>query len=41
MLKLSDEISAIKKEIQRLEAELSNESIAVDAFNAELAKFIE
>lgn len=40
VLKLSDEISAINKEIQRLEAELSNESIAVDAFNAELAKFI-
>ncbi|ABI37551.1 conserved hypothetical protein [Shewanella sp. MR-4] len=38
--KLSDDISAIMKEIQRLEAELSNESIAVDAFNAELAKFI-
>tara|TARA_B100000700_G_scaffold270393_1_gene312490 strand:- start:15 stop:2249 length:2235 start_codon:yes stop_codon:yes gene_type:complete len=38
--KLSDEFSAIKKEVQRLEAELSNESIAVDAFNAELAKFI-
>ncbi|PMO04348.1 hypothetical protein BCT19_01300 [Vibrio splendidus] len=40
ILKLSDEISAIVKEVQRLEAELSNESIAVDAFNAELAKFI-
>ncbi|HCE3212147.1 AAA family ATPase [Vibrio parahaemolyticus] len=38
--KLNDEISTIKEEIQRLEAELSNESIAVDAFNAELAKFI-
>lgn len=40
VLKLSDEISAIKNEIQRLDAELSNESIAIDAFNAELAKFI-
>ncbi|EMC8460721.1 AAA family ATPase [Vibrio alginolyticus] len=40
VLKLSGEITKIKEEIQRLEAELSNESIAVDAFNAELAKFI-
>lgn len=39
-LKLRNEISAIKTEIQRLESELSNESIAVDAFNEELAKFI-
>lgn len=38
--KLNDETSEIKKEIHRLETELSNESIAVDAFNTELAKFI-
>ncbi|TOB56650.1 AAA family ATPase, partial [Vibrio parahaemolyticus] len=38
--KVSDEITAINTEVVRLEAELSNESIAVDPFNDELAKFL-
>ncbi|EGQ7838828.1 TPA: AAA family ATPase [Vibrio parahaemolyticus] len=38
--KVSDEITAINTEVVRLESELSNESIAVDPFNDELAKFL-
>lgn len=38
--KLTEEIATINDDVERLEADLSNESIAVDAFNEELAKFL-